>query len=145
MTEIFCTLTVLGSLGLLIGVAVQIVVPALDRLEAFVMGDVKQLDLLDALAARDTALESVQENSGDWVEAAVRALEFIPIGEVGTGEDFRFRLIEQGIEEPHHHNVWGAMMGAAVRKRLFRKTGEYRPMRGDRSHGRMTPVYVRAD
>jgi hypothetical protein len=73
---------------------------------------------------------------------ALGAIDIITEGQTLTGEDIRFRLMQEEIQ-PHHHNAWGALISAAVRKGLIRETGRWVAMRGARSKARRTPEYWR--
>jgi len=103
----------------------------------------QQLDLLDALKARDVAIDLVSANADGWMAVGLALLGTFPIGQEGTGEDFRLRLRDKGLPNPHHHNAWGALILSAQRRQLLLKTGEMRHMRQKKSHARLTPVYRR--
>jgi hypothetical protein len=96
-----------------------------------------------AKAARDEALERVTESGGDWQDRALLMLRRLPPGFEGTGEAFRLRLITDGLDKPHHHNAWGALIRHAIRLGHLQDTGKMAHMRTVRSHARKTPVYVR--
>ncbi len=98
------------------------------------------IDLFTAADARDEGIDIVSNNALSWFDQAASYISQMNAW-TGTGEDMRM-LITQVIGEPHHHNAWGAMIMAAVRKGDLIKTGEMRKMVGDKSHARMTPVYV---
>jgi len=98
----------------------------------------------DAKRARDEAVDSISEHHRNWmIEAAIRVRK-LDRGWKGTGEDIRLKLVGDGLEPPHHHNAWGALLLNCVRKEWLVATGEFAHMRTTRSHARMTPVYVRA-
>lgn len=108
------------------------------------MDDKKDPDLFDAAAsreARDEGLEQVEEAAGAWMSMATAAVEALPAGWEGTGEDIR--IMSAGMPPPHHHNAWGAMINTCVRKGWLVWTGEIRNMRSVRSHARATKVYRR--
>jgi len=72
-----------------------------------------------------------------------RGLEIIAglrLGRELTGEDIRHAIEVRGVR-PHHHNAWGALIMAAVRKELIQKTGRLVKMKDPRSHARQTPIY----
>ena len=92
--------------------------------------------------ARDDALERVGSNSGVFMDRALGAIDIITEGQTLTGEDIRLRLIQEQIK-PHHHNAWGALISAAVRKGLIRETGRWIAMRDTKSKARRTPEYWR--
>jgi hypothetical protein len=58
-----------------------------------------------------------------------------------TGEDVRFWLRSKRLRGPASPNAYGALILTAVRRGILRQTDEWRPMRADTSHGRITPVY----
>lgn len=107
-----------------------------------------QLDLVDyinAVAARDAALQRVAENAGEWTRMAYMAFyDAIRDGWEGTGEDVRLTMTDAGLQAPHHHNAWGALTCSLVRRGLLIPTGTWTNMRGEKSHARKTPVYRRA-
>ncbi len=87
---------------------------------------------------RDRVLKQVSDNP--WMPKALRALKFLSRRRDWTGEDIR-NVLEQTVGRPHHHNAWGALISAAIKKNLIKATGEYRAMEGPLSHARKTPVY----
>lgn len=96
---------------------------------------------MEAIEARDEALEQVARNSKAYVETALKLIQegtYMPA--YVTGEDVRL-AVEAEIGKPHHPNAWGAIINAAVRQRLLFPTGVYRKMRSKRSHARKTPEY----
>lgn len=103
-------------------------------------------DYAEARAARDEALERVSENSGDFMTDAARAFQrkipsLLSAGVTTvTGEDVREVISAEGVE-PHHHNAWGALTLSLRRQGLLISTNEFRPMRGPKSHARVTRVY----
>jgi len=105
------------------------------------MDDLFGYDGEAARAARDAALKRVTERGGNWQERALLALVLIP-GFIGTAEDIRIRLLMKGLERPHHHNAWGAMIMEAIRLNRIIHNGKRRHMKTKRSHGRETDVYV---
>lgn len=98
-----------------------------------------QLDLEDAIMARDMALKQVSDNSGEFMPRALHALKSLPPGDY-TGEDIRLHLEGLGIV-PHHNNAWGALIRKAVNSRLIIFTDKYVPMKAKKSHARRTPLY----
>jgi hypothetical protein len=89
---------------------------------------------------RDEAIERVTQNSGAWMDNAIACVSRLPNGFKYTGEDIRLMLTHE-IDEPHHHNAWGALIRHAVRKQLLTPTGKWQKMRTPRSHARQTPIY----
>lgn len=104
--------------------------------------DMQQLSLIEAMEGREEILSAVAERNKDWMAEAMRVLEGLPEHQEGTGEDFRLRLTEAGVEAPAHVNAWGALFGLAGKRGVLAKTGEWRAMK--RANGRSTPVYRRA-
>lgn len=98
-------------------------------------------DFGDAAADRDEALARVADNGNDWLPGALALLPRVVAGREVTGEQMRDGLLAAGLPRPHHHNAWGALVMAAVRKGLIEKTGRWVPMAHRRSHARMTPTY----
>jgi len=98
------------------------------------------LPLFSALEARDRAIDQVSDNSGDFMSDAISAMRRMEPGDV-TGEDVRNYLSGLGIE-PHHHNAWGALIMLAIKHGVLHPTDQFRNMRGPKSHGRMTRVYM---
>lgn len=92
-----------------------------------------------AKQARDEALQQVAQGSLSWMDKAIEAVQMYPEKEA-TGEELRIYL-EQKIGQPHHYNVFGALIMACARKGIIRKTGEYRACQRKESHARVNPVY----
>ena len=73
-------------------------------------------------ALRDQGMKAVEANSGEWKHLTRSAAEaFIAYQKVGasfSGEDIRLTLQDQGIEQPHHPNAWGAVLGGVIRREL---------------------------
>ncbi len=100
----------------------------------------QQLNLFEGRAARDAALQTVADNSGDFMERALDAILGYEVGREVTGEDIRFRC-EQRSLRPHHPNAWGALVNTAVRRKLLIPTDKFVSMKDKSSHARMTRVY----
>jgi len=92
---------------------------------------------------RDIVLAAMVLTHGPWSEQALSRVRALPQGMEVTGEGVRANLIANGLGAPDHHNAWGAMLNAAIKKGYLVPTGEYRHMTLARSHGRSTPVYRR--
>ena len=100
-----------------------------------------QLDLLEAIKARDKALEKVAARANEWFDGALAILPQIRNDSpFATGEDVRLWL-EERMGKPHHHNAQGALIRVAIQKKILRPTGKFIQMRTKKSHARMTPVY----
>jgi hypothetical protein len=105
------------------------------------MDDLFDGDPEDTKKLRDEALRRVTEHGGNWQRRALMALHLIP-GFEGTAEDIRIRLRMKGLEKPHHHNAWGAMIMEAIKQRRIIENGKRKHMKTLPSHGRETDVYV---
>lgn len=99
-------------------------------------------DLGKAKTDRDAALKQVTERGGDWQSRAIAAIPLMLPGFEGTAEDIRIRMLMKGFGPPHHYNAWGAMIMAAEKQRVLRRTGQRRHMKGSKSHARKTDVYI---
>lgn len=79
-------------------------------------------------ALRDQGMESAKANSGEWKdivrEAGEAWLAHQPVQTMFSGEEIRLYLQAYGIEQPHHPNAWGAVIGGIVRRALKAKTIE---------------------
>lgn len=94
-----------------------------------------------ALKARDDALAQVWDNAPeDWRVLARRVVRTMN-GQRVTGEDIRLRCAELDIT-PHHHNAWGALIAKLVRSGWLVPTRQWVPMKGAKSHGRQTQIYI---
>tara|TARA_R110002020_G_scaffold470280_1_gene696007 strand:+ start:3300 stop:3623 length:324 start_codon:yes stop_codon:yes gene_type:complete len=100
-----------------------------------------QIDLFDPTAAseRDAALQRVTANNASWMDRALRALSGLQGGEA-TGEDIKIVLREQ-VEDPGHHNAWGALIRKALHQKMLTPTGRFTRCRLPKSHARQTPIY----
>jgi hypothetical protein len=89
-------------------------------------------------------VERVIQQTGNWHRRACSLVSAtLRKGWTGTGEDIRLHLLRAGLEEPHSPNAWGSMVGQCVREGTLKATGEMRPMKVRKSHGRSTRVYER--
>jgi len=100
----------------------------------------EQQDLFGAKQARDSALDQVSGNTGEWMHKALFAISIIDTEFELTGEDIRLRIADR-VGNPHHHNAWGALIKAAIKQKLITPTGKQRAMQTVKSHARSTPVY----
>lgn len=87
-------------------------------------------------------MERVARNSGSWYDKAIQVLATLPYGWTGIGEDMR-HFVESKIGRPHHRNVTGPLVKAAIKARIMTKTGEFRHMQDAQSHARESRVYRR--
>jgi len=100
-----------------------------------------QLDLLEGIARRNSALERVGANSGDFMPDAFTAFpHFFKVGILVTGEDIRTEFTHLGLQ-PHHPNAWGSLIRSLCLKGHLIPTGQYTKMKRKTSHARMNPVY----
>lgn len=96
-----------------------------------------------AFAARDAALALVLENErAAWRNAAIDEILRVDFLWRGTGEDLRLMLYPQ-LGEPHHPNVWGAIINSCFRNHILVKTVFRANMHTKISHGRDTPILRR--
>lgn len=95
----------------------------------------KDVDLCDQL--KDKGITKVLDNAKE--EFKERVLEEIVYlaskRNVFTGEDIREACKHLG--EPTHCNFWGAIMNAAGKGKLIKKTGKYVKSKLPRSHSHM--------
>lgn len=89
---------------------------------------------------RDKALAAVAKANAEWMETALSMLPYLSPME-GTGEQIRHKL-SAVIEQPSHHNAWGAMIRHGVRLGLLKPKGQWTKMEDPQSHARQTPVYT---
>lgn len=104
-----------------------------------------QIDLFDSTAVqeRDAGLQAVSENNSSWMDRAFRklgrVLPNIPGGEA-TAEAIKIALRDE-IEEPQHHNAWGALIRKARHRKILTPTGRWTRCCLPKSHARQTPIY----
>lgn len=98
-------------------------------------------DIQTGEAARDEAIERVDEHNKHWRESVLALIERLPHGWTGIGEDIRLLALEEKLGKPHHHNAWGGVIMGAVKRKLLVDTGERRKMRVTASHARQSPIY----
>ena len=101
-------------------------------------------DLFGGRAARDEGMNRVEANSGEWKERARALIERIPSGFEGTGEAYKLECRKMGLEEPHHYNAWGPVIGWAAKRGLIRHTGEWKQCITKKRHAQMARVWRRA-
>ena len=62
--------------------------------------------------------------------------------QIVTGEHVRFIVLDAlGHVQPHHSNIWGALIRELEREGYLRRTGKWEQMKDPRSHKRLTPTY----
>jgi hypothetical protein len=79
----------------------------------------------------------------DWTARALAMIEAKERGTRFTSERLRFQLLAAGLQPPHHHNAWGAVIMIAAKRRLIMDTGQIARMESEKAHSRRTPVWVR--
>lgn len=82
----------------------------------------EQYDGMLGRILRDEGMALVEDNSGLWKEVAKGRIddwfEAQPVNTCFVGEEIRLHLEKNGIEAPHHHNAWSAVIGGRVRSWL---------------------------
>lgn len=111
------------------------------------MDDQGQMGLFDhdeSIRQRDEALDQVEENAAPWFDQGIAQVAMLAAtrraDERFRGEQIRYWVREE-IGEPHHPNAWGALINAAVRRKIIVDTGEEQQMSKPSSHARRTAVY----
>ena len=99
----------------------------------------QQQDLFAARQARDEALDRVADNSGRYIDKAMRLIQAMD-STPRIGEEIRLE-VEAEIGKPHHHNAWGAIIAQCTIKGILVKTGVWRQMTTKASHARHSPEY----
>jgi hypothetical protein len=93
-------------------------------------------------AARDEGIRRVAVNAGEWRERASEMIEGLARRLPDfTADEVREEAERVGLGEPHHFNAWGAVMMAAARRGLIRKTMTVRPSQRKEAHGHCNPVW----
>lgn len=100
-----------------------------------------QFDLFkQAQQARDAAFDQVMEHEEGFMSQLVnwvlRHRDW-----TGIGEELRIQALDAGVQQPHHHNVWGAAIYQMVRSGILKQTGVIRHMKTAKSHGRSSREY----
>lgn len=87
-----------------------------------------QLSLLDGPTRKARGAARVLDNEDTrWREAVDRLLvELADTGQPFTIEHLRDKALLVGLSDPHHDNVWGAVINAAARRKVIVKTGQWR-------------------
>lgn len=89
---------------------------------------------------RDTALKGVLDKREPWSKQVLAAVEALPAGWHGTGEDIRRSW---NGDDPSSPNAWGAVIRQAIEKKFLIRTGRRLAMCAKDSHGRQTDEYCR--
>jgi hypothetical protein len=99
-------------------------------------------DLFNGRLERDLGMGKAFSRDPTWNTEALKIILDLPIGWEGTGQQIRIMVVNQ-IGEPHHFNVWGALINEAIMKRLLVRTGRQAHARIRASHARRNDVYRR--
>lgn len=106
-----------------------------------------QLTIFDAIEskrARDEGIDITTMNESElWRYRAMSVIRDIPPGWTGIGEDIRHKILESGIGEPHHPNVWGAIIMAATKRNWLKRTGQMQRAKAKKSHASTYPVMIK--
>jgi len=90
--------------------------------------------------ARDAGQARVLDRAGTFHADAVEVIRRRLTGCEVLAEEFRRVCSEEGVA-PHHHNAWGALTGALVRRGVIEDTGRLVKSQDPRSHARRQPVW----
>jgi hypothetical protein len=97
----------------------------------------------DGPALKAAGMEQATSAAGSWVETALDAVAQL----AATGRDFTSEDVIELVGVPHvggganRNNAVGAMMSAAAKAGLARKTGRYVEARRPVSHARVVAVW----
>ena len=84
--------------------------------------DAPLMDLLEGRTRMQIGTAQVLENAGEnWVDAACSHVQENFAGQTILAEAWKASCIEVGIK-PHHHNGWGALIGALKSRKIIRAT-----------------------
>lgn len=98
---------------------------------------------MSAVELRDAGIQAVDNPT--WTEQAMnKFVKTTSLPPEFTGEDIRLALTSIGLAPPHHHNAWGAFTMNLVRSGRIKPTGQFKNMKTEKSHARITRVYTRA-
>lgn len=91
---------------------------------------------------RDEALATVLEHAGPAFTESVGDLVLSKLlGKNVTGEEIRLLCLKRGIR-PHHHNAWGGIVNALVRRGVLVRLNGMKSMVDPTSHARKTFCYL---
>ena len=89
---------------------------------------------------RDEAIERADRGAAEqWKNAAIDLIRQMPAGKTFTADDIWFQLSD--ISNPREPRALGPVILSAVKKKIIRKTGEYR--QAVRRHATPGPVWIR--
>lgn len=103
----------------------------------------------EATNRRNEALQDVVENAGPtWAQQcrslADRYVTQLEPGSEFMGEEMRHWCLAQGLDQPHHPNAWGGVLGAAIRTGMkdgVIETAGFRQSASATSHRHRFSVY----
>lgn len=96
-----------------------------------------------ASAARDAGLAKTAKRNPDFMADGLEAIRGLPPDEY-QGESIRVLLLAQkAVEPPSSSNAWGALIRAAIREGVLKKTGRWAATREIKTHGHPTEIYVK--
>lgn len=98
----------------------------------------------NAIMAGQVAMDGTLSHNASWKDVAMNAIIGLPFATEGTFEDFRNKIVGT-VGEPGHHNAWGALANALIRKGFLQDTGVRASMTGPKSHGRKSAVLFRTN
>lgn len=101
-----------------------------------------QLNLFDQQRSNDRKVrgqERVLDNEIEsWKDEALLVIETVARRlKIFTNDDVREASMKLGLAEPHHCNSIGAVMSAAAKLKIIKKTGRYVKSSVVTSHGRL--------
>lgn len=97
-----------------------------------------------AIAAGEEGMRIVKANNKIWHDLMLAKIGTLR-NFLGTFEDLRVTLLNEGWAAPRHHNAWGSLARAAKARGYLIGTGQYVPMETIKSHGRKTEVLQTPD
>lgn len=106
------------------------------------MADPTLFDAPTGDTLRDEALARVELNAdARWFHRATRFIRWLKAGVEFTADDVWYSLGDE--ETTHEPRALGAVIRAAAKANLIRKTGAYRPSTRPACHSRPVAVWVR--
>ncbi len=93
---------------------------------------------------KEQGIEQVLENEKqEWREAAYVYIAKLPYGLHMTGEGIRLKYFaECDPGEPHHPNVWGAVISVCLQRGFLEKTGKFVKSKTVARHANEVPVLL---
>ncbi len=93
-----------------------------------------------AKRARDDGMERARIRNRKWLTRAMDQVMELEESVEWTGEGIRLHVREL-VGDPSHHNLWGVLIGDAIKKGLLEPTGHWVHMETERSHSRLTQLH----